>query len=169
MSRNGDKQAYPVLGAAEWISLAAAPTFAIMAVLTGTLGGGPPDTFCSAAHRASPLSGMVLMYLLMSAFHSASWLKLISRRRSGARRSSRADGIFPHLKYSASVSGLCCVTCCRDHPRRMRSWEAFGRHAGLDHENYVVGSSGDTSELATERADLVIAGTKRVTASRLGC
>jgi hypothetical protein len=97
MSRNGDKQAYPVLGAAEWISLAAAPTFAIMAVLTGTLGGGPPDTFCSAAHRASPLSGMVLMYLLMSAFHSASWLKLISRRRSGARRSSRADGIFPPL------------------------------------------------------------------------
>src|SRR5712671_2725969 len=81
MSRNGDKQAYPVLGAAEWISLAAAPTFAIMAVLTGTLGGGPPDTFCSAAHRASPLSGMVLMYLLMSAFHSASWLKLISSRR----------------------------------------------------------------------------------------
>jgi hypothetical protein len=74
MSRNGDKQAYPVLGAAEWISLAAAPTFAIMAVLTGTLGGGSPDTFCSAAHRASPLSGMVLMYLLMSAFDSASWL-----------------------------------------------------------------------------------------------
>ena len=28
--------------------------------------------------RASPLSGMVPMYLLMSAFHSAPWLKLIS-------------------------------------------------------------------------------------------
>ena len=28
-----DKQAYPVLGAGDWISLAAAPTFAIMALL----------------------------------------------------------------------------------------------------------------------------------------
>ena len=69
------------LGAAGWLSLAAAPTFAMMALLTG-LGGGPPDMFCSAAHEASPLSGMVPMYLLMSAFHSAPWLKLISSRRT---------------------------------------------------------------------------------------
>jgi hypothetical protein len=74
------------LGAADWVCLAAAPTFAIMALLTGVLGGGPPD-FCSAAHDASPLSGMVPMYMLMSAFHSAPWLKLISSRRSGAYRS----------------------------------------------------------------------------------
>jgi hypothetical protein len=70
------------LGAAHWLCLAAAPTFAIMALLTGVLGGGPPDMFCSAAQDASPLSGMVPMYLLMSAFHSAPWLKLISRARS---------------------------------------------------------------------------------------
>jgi hypothetical protein len=75
------------LGAAGWLSLAAAPTFAIMALLTGVLGGGPPDMLCSAAQHASPLSGMVPMYLLMSAFHLAPWLKLISSRRSGARRS----------------------------------------------------------------------------------
>jgi hypothetical protein len=67
--------------AADWISLAAAPTFAIMALLTGVPGGGPPDMLCAAAHDASPLSGMVPMYLLMSAFHSAPWLKLISSRR----------------------------------------------------------------------------------------
>jgi hypothetical protein len=30
---------------------------------------------------------MVPMYLLMSAFHAAPWLKLVSRRKSGARRS----------------------------------------------------------------------------------
>ncbi len=72
------------LGAADWLSLAAAPTFAIMALLTGILGGGPPDMPCSAA---SPLAGMVPMYLLMSAFHSAPWLKFVSSRRSGARRS----------------------------------------------------------------------------------
>ena len=69
------------LGAADWLSLAAAPIFAIMALFTGVRGGGPPDMLCSAAQDASPLTGMVPMYLLMSAFHSAPWLKLISRRR----------------------------------------------------------------------------------------
>jgi len=73
-------------GAADWLCLAAAPTFAIMALLTGVLGGGPADMICASAHE-SPLSGMVPMYLLMSAFHSAPWLKLISSRRSGVRRS----------------------------------------------------------------------------------
>jgi hypothetical protein len=74
-------------GAADWLCLAAAPIFAMMALLTGILGSGSPDMLCSAAHDASPLSGMVPMYVLMSAFHSAPWLKLISRRRSGARGS----------------------------------------------------------------------------------
>jgi len=74
-------------GAADWLCLAAAPSFAIMALLTGVLGGGPTDMLCSAAQHASPLSGMVPMYLLMSAFHLAPWLKLISARRSGGRRS----------------------------------------------------------------------------------
>ena len=76
-----------ILGAADWLCLAAAPTFAIMALLTGVLGGDPWDMLCSGAQDASPLSGMVPMYLLMSAFHSAPWLKLVSSRRSGARRS----------------------------------------------------------------------------------
>ena len=62
-----------------WLSLAAAPTFAAMALLTG-LSGGDADMMCSALHGASPLGGMVPMYALMSAFHSAPWLKLIARR-----------------------------------------------------------------------------------------
>ena len=72
--------------AGDWLYLAAAPTFAMMALLTGVLGGGPVDALCSVA-GASPLSGMVPMYLLMSAFHLPPWLRLISSRRSGARRS----------------------------------------------------------------------------------
>ena len=72
------------LGAADWLCLAAAPTFAVMALLAGVLGGGPPDMFCSAAHEALSLSGMVPMYLLMSGFHSTPWLKLISGRRKAA-------------------------------------------------------------------------------------
>src|SRR6266436_68073 len=46
------------LGAADWLCLAAAPTFAMMALLTGVLGGGSPDALCSVA-GASPLRGMV--------------------------------------------------------------------------------------------------------------
>jgi hypothetical protein len=72
--------------AGDWLYLAAAPTFAIMALLTGVLGGSP-DMLCAAMQDASPLGGMVPMYLLMSAFHLPPWLRLISSRRSGARRS----------------------------------------------------------------------------------
>ena len=68
------------------LALAASPTFAIMALLTGVLSTGPPDVLCSAAHHASPLNGMVVMYVLMSAFHTAPWLKLIARRRHSAHR-----------------------------------------------------------------------------------
>ena len=66
-------------GAAGWLDLAAAPTFAVMALLT-YVSGGDADMMCSAARGASPLSGMVPMYLLMSAFHSAPWLKLLCAR-----------------------------------------------------------------------------------------
>jgi hypothetical protein len=64
---------------ARWLALAATPTFAIMAVLTAVL-GGPADMLC-AAGQGSVLSGMVPMYLLMSAIHSAAWLRLIAERR----------------------------------------------------------------------------------------
>jgi hypothetical protein len=74
-------------GAADWLCFAAAPTFAIMALITGAFGGGAPNMLCSAAQDWSRLSGMVPMYVLMSAFHSPPWLKLILGRRSGLRRS----------------------------------------------------------------------------------
>ncbi len=60
-----------------WLRLAAAPTFAIMALLTSSDGGGLSQLICSAASDASPLSGMTTMYLLMSVFHLPPWLKLI--------------------------------------------------------------------------------------------
>lgn len=87
MNRNKNRRVYPVRHAGDWISLAAAPTFAVMALLTSMLGGEAPKMLCSAAH-ASPLSGMIPMYLLMSVFHSAPWLNLMSRRKSSARGSS---------------------------------------------------------------------------------
>ena len=72
-------------GAADWLSLAAAPTFAFMALLTVVPAGGPLDMLCSAAPGASPFTGMGLMYLLMSAFHLGPWLRLISSRRAQRR------------------------------------------------------------------------------------
>ena len=72
-------------GAADWLCLAAAPTFAIMALLTGIQGGGAADMICAPGQGALPLSGMTLMYGLMSAFHLAPWLKLISARRRRLR------------------------------------------------------------------------------------
>jgi hypothetical protein len=77
LSERGSAGALP---ATDWLCLAAAPTFAIMALLTSVLGGSQPDILCAAADHASPLSGMTAMYLLMSAFHSPPWLKLIASR-----------------------------------------------------------------------------------------
>lgn len=63
-------------GVADWLCLAATPTFALMAILTHV----SSPMLCSVLD-AFPLDGMVLMYLLMSVFHSAPWLRLILSRR----------------------------------------------------------------------------------------
>ena len=72
---------------ADVLCLAASPTFAVMALLT-FMPGGDADMPCMATHAASPLGGMAAMYALMSAFHSAPWLKRFSRRQSAARSPS---------------------------------------------------------------------------------
>jgi hypothetical protein len=68
---------------ADWLCLAAAPTFAIMAILTAVTGGA--DMICSSMQGASALDGMVTMYLIMSAFHLPPWLRLLSGRGWSAR------------------------------------------------------------------------------------
>jgi hypothetical protein len=72
------------VGAADCLSLAAAPVFALMALSTALFGGGAMDMICSATHGASLLGGMVPMYALMCAFHLGPWLKLASRTRDRA-------------------------------------------------------------------------------------
>lgn len=73
------------LWAGHALALAATPTFAMMALLSEVAGGGPAAMLCSAAPM-SLLGGMGTMYLLMSVFHAAPWLKLIQAR---VRRSAR--------------------------------------------------------------------------------
>jgi hypothetical protein len=67
-------------GAADLLCLAAAPTFAIIALLATVLGGSS-DMPCAPAGDPSPLSGMGLMYLLMSVFHCPPWLRGWHKRR----------------------------------------------------------------------------------------
>lgn len=69
-----------VFAASNFLRLAATPTFVVMALLTGIHGDRMHEMLCSATRDASLLTGMVPMYVLMSAFHSPPWLKLISRR-----------------------------------------------------------------------------------------
>ncbi|MGF6176803.1 hypothetical protein [Ensifer sp. 4252] len=73
------------LGAADRLSLFASPTFALMALLTGILSAGEPDMLCTTS-SASPLTGMVAMYALMSAIHFAPWLRLIAGRQNSDQR-----------------------------------------------------------------------------------
>lgn len=66
------------LGMADWLCLAAAPTFALMALLSCFENSGA-SMLCMGG---SPLTGMAAMYLLMSAFHLAPWLRVISGRQT---------------------------------------------------------------------------------------
>jgi hypothetical protein len=73
--------------AADCISLGAAPAFAVMALVAGVVGGDSPDMSCSAMQNASSLSGMLPVYVLMSAFHFGPWFKLIGSPRIWGRKS----------------------------------------------------------------------------------
>jgi hypothetical protein len=68
-------------GIAGWLGLAAAPTFAAMALVTATASADPMEMPCMMASHASPLTGMAAMYLLMSVFHLAPWVRLAGDAR----------------------------------------------------------------------------------------
>jgi hypothetical protein len=59
--------------ATRWLCLAASPTFAFMALVTAVSG----ESGMNCMMGQSPLAGMVPMYLLMSAFHLAPWLRVV--------------------------------------------------------------------------------------------
>ena len=85
LSRMGRDAGMAAQRAARWLSLAAAPTFVALAAATSVSAGGADDIMCAMANHASPLGGMVPMYLAMSAFHLGPWLKVISRWSGGHR------------------------------------------------------------------------------------
>ena len=69
---------------ARWLSLAAAPTFAVMAAVTGLQEAQAGAMVCGPLPAGAPLGGMGGMYLLMSGFHLGPWL----RRRDSDQPSS---------------------------------------------------------------------------------
>ena len=60
------------------LSFAATPVFALMALMTAAFGSDGAGLLCGVTHDNSVFGGMVPMYLLMSMFHAAPWLKLIA-------------------------------------------------------------------------------------------
>jgi hypothetical protein len=61
----------------DWLALAAAPTFALMAVATA---GSHAMALCAPGPAVLPIDSMTAMYLLMSLFHLSPWLALTRRR-----------------------------------------------------------------------------------------
>jgi hypothetical protein len=70
---------------ANGLRFAAAPTFALMALLNAMARDGRSDVICSAMPTGAPLGDMTVMYLLMCAFHLVPWLKRIGGRFPMAR------------------------------------------------------------------------------------
>jgi hypothetical protein len=62
--------------AADWLSLAASPSFAVLAVLAET--GRGPDIM--SGHGAGSFGDMGLMYGLMALFHLQPWLRRFAGR-----------------------------------------------------------------------------------------
>jgi hypothetical protein len=81
------KRLYPLTRRiAAWLAIAAAPTFAAMAIITTLPTFESMGMMCGA--DPSSLAGMAPMYLLMGVFHSAPWLELMGNRLN--RKSGRA-------------------------------------------------------------------------------
>jgi hypothetical protein len=64
--------------ASGWIGLAAAPSFAVMALIAAT--ETPRMAVCAPASAMPAIDGMAWMYLLMSLSHLSPWLTIRSRR-----------------------------------------------------------------------------------------
>ena len=127
------------LRAADGLDLAASPTFASMALLTGVLGGGPAEMLCSAPH-VSLLSGMVTMYLEPFRFcpHARRGLyghNIVAERSEPSRIAARA------CSYVQSQQTLPSGDEIRQHGMNRLGVNAFIAGGQLDGPCVVTASS----------------------------
>ena len=73
----------------KWICLAATPVFALMALLTSIDVLEMPHMHGSMEYGGSVLGGMGFMYLLMSVFHAAPWLRRSRRSHRPALQNAQ--------------------------------------------------------------------------------
>lgn len=78
-----ERQANTWPAEARWLSYAAAPAFAVMAVVTGVPTGAMPVTCLGGPETF--LGGMAWMYVMMSVVHLPPWLRLLSRHDAADR------------------------------------------------------------------------------------
>lgn len=67
------------LGVSRLLALAAAPTFAAIALWSVIAGPSPAGMICSTP--GSPVDAMTMMYVLMAVFHIPPWLRMATRGR----------------------------------------------------------------------------------------
>jgi hypothetical protein len=103
------------------LALAASPTFAIMALLTVAFNAGQLDLLCAATQHGGALDAMVVMYSLMSAFHSPPWLKLIFSRRNGIDRPALMQPMRSFHRHQRVPLGQAAVGITV-LPRRRSRW-----------------------------------------------
>ena len=106
--RHGIVRCNALAATARFLALAAAPTFAIMAVLTSALESGAQGMMCSTTIHAASLNGMAVMYVLMSV--SCSTLAEAdlrrTRRRTAALVPARRCRLLDHIASAASHKKL---------------------------------------------------------------
>ncbi len=103
------------------MSLAVAPTCAILKLVTGVLNGGPPNMPRLLTLAVSPLSATIPTYLPTRALHSASWLRPTSSRRSRARSSRSGVRQIERCQTSMARAPAQEVTSHADLDLRCRS------------------------------------------------
>ena len=121
------------------------------------------DSISSSSTPFLPDSSSRSIYM----FHTGLNDRLISERRPFDRQTVIAFNMHsPNFDRIGRTSRHAIIQIMLPRTAETQSfWRAFCRHTGLDHDNYVVGSFGDSPKMATALADLVIAGIKRATAS----
>lgn len=103
-AENHSGEAPHTSGPTGWLHLAAAPTFATMALLNA-LAVAPADILCSAVHGMASIGGMTLMYALMCVFHAGPWWKLLAAQRN-RRRCAMQGGHRRHRTNRRAVPAL---------------------------------------------------------------